>query len=250
MSLLALQRDFRRHLVNAPTDMRLWAGEGAVPGLAVYHNAYRVQLSDCLAETFPQTHAWLGGEAFIHAARTHIESSPPSGWTLGVYGDTFDRALAVLYPDDPEVAELARLEWLLSRAFEDRDVAAMPADAIAAIDWDHAALRFVPTRVSPVRTNAGGLWSALAAGARPPLPAMLPAPAMMLVWRQDFTPCFRTIELIEHGAIALMQAGTGFAALCDMLVDARGADAGVALAGAMLGQWFSDGLIAEMTITA
>ena len=83
MSLLALQRDFRRHLTGPAGATQNGFGDRASDGLAVYHNAYRVQLTDCLAETFARSNAWLGGEAFVAVARAHIECSPPSGWTLG-----------------------------------------------------------------------------------------------------------------------------------------------------------------------
>jgi uncharacterized protein (UPF0276 family) len=236
MSLLALQRDFRDHLVDAATP--------ADGGLAIYHNAYRVQLTDCLAETFAKTLAWLGGEAFVEAARDHIESTPPHGWTLGDYGNGFDATLASRHPDDPEVAELARIEWMLSRAFEDEDTAALPADAIAKIDWERATLAFVPSlRTLSALTNAGAILSALATTEQPPATEMLPQPATTIVWRQDFTPCFRTIETIEHEAIMTMAAGASFATLCATLVDAHGEAEGLSLAGTMLGQWFADGLV-------
>lgn len=238
-----MQRDFHRHLVDVSGGIDDWVG-GAAPGLAVYHNAYRAQLIDCLAETYKQTHAWLGGEAFLAAMREHIEANAPSGWTLGAYGEGFARTLAALYPDDPEVAELALLEWLLSRAFESGDAEALPPGAIGGIDWDDAVLVFVPgLRTVPVLTNAGAIWSALAAGEMPPTVAFLPEPAVMLIWRQDFTPCFRTIDRVEHAAISQAVAGVGFAELCTTLVEARGEAEGLALAGQMLGQWFADGLI-------
>lgn len=247
MSLLSLQRDFRAHLTDAPVVMAPWGA--ADSGLGIYHNAYRVQLIDCLAETYPQLHAWLGGESFIDAVRAHIERHPPHGWTLGVYGDGLDRTLAALYPDDPEVAELATLEWELARAFTGEDAAALPTGMIASVDWERAGLRFVPTvHMMPARTNAGAIWSALSAATPPPAAEMLPEPGAMLVWRQDFTPCFRTIETIEHGALTLMATGTSFADLCVMLIDARGEDDGLALAGAMLAGWFADGLIADVVI--
>lgn len=247
VNLLALQRDFRGHLTDAPVTSQDLADERLAPGLAVYHNAYRVQLSDCLAETFARTHAWLGGEAFVEAARAHIEAWPPSGWTLGDYGARFPDTLAERYPDDPEVAEIARLEWLLSRAFEGADAPALSIEAMIDIDWDNAHLAFVPSlKTVMVRTNAAAICSALAQDVLPPAAALLPQPGTLLVWRQDFTPCFRTIETIQHDAIVLLSAGASFAALCEMLVAAKGENDGIVLAGTMLGQWFQDGLIAAI----
>ncbi|MGY4396826.1 hypothetical protein ACVWZA_002011 [Sphingomonas sp. UYAg733] len=241
MSLAMLQRAFGQDLVRD-----LDPGEG--PGFRVYHNAYRAQLADCLAETFEQARAWLGDAAFMDAARDHIEHTPPSGWTLGVYGDGFDRTLARLYPDDPEVAELAWLEWALGRAFEGRDAVALAADKLADTDWDRAILNFVPTLcLGHARTNAGAIWSSLSSGDAPPPAIVLPEPGAMLVWRQEFMPCFRSIEMIEHGALAMMSGGATFAAMCGTLVETQGETAGVATAGAMLGQWLADGLINDIT---
>ena len=248
MSLLTLQRDFRQHLAGAPATTPDWADGRMASGLKVYHNAYRVQLCDCLAETFTHTNAWLGGEAFMEAAQSHIEAWPPTGWTLGAYGARFADTLGKRYPDDPEVAELAQLEWLLSRAFEGADAPALPLDAIADVDWDHAGVTFVPSLIAvPVRTNAAAICAALAQDVLPPAATTLPQPGVLLVWRQDFTPCFRTVEAIEYAAIDLLTAGGAFAAMCALLVDARGESDGIALAGAMLGQWFQEGLISKIT---
>ena len=239
MSLAALQRDFRRDLLAATSP--------AKGGFSVYHNAYRAQLADCLGETFSKILLWLGGSAFADAARNHIERCPPMSWTLGDYGDGFDATLASLYPDDPEVAELAHLEWMLSRAFEGEDADALPASTIAGIDWDNARLVFVPTlSIHPALTNADIIWSALAGDDPPPAAALLAQPGTILVWRQNFVPCFRVIEAAERDAILAMRTGTAFADLCATLVDMHGEEAGLALAGGMLGQWFADGLIHDV----
>jgi hypothetical protein len=247
MTLAALQRDFRKSLIDEPAGMGQWVDKGARPGLAIYHNAYRVQLVDCLLETFEKTHLWLGDDAFTEAARTHIESTPPYGWTLGIYGEGFECTLAALYPDDPEVAELAWLDWALSRAFEGQDAPPLDPVTLQDADWDNAVLKLVPTfRLRSACTNAGAIWSALSAESDVPAAAMLPEPGAMLVWRQEFTPCFRTIEAIERDALRLIEAGESFGALCSILIERSGEDAGVTQAGALLGQWIGDGLIAAV----
>jgi hypothetical protein len=242
MSLAEMQRDFRAWLLDAPNGIERRATPRC--GLDVYHNAYRVQLADCLRETFEKVFLWLGEDAFLVAARTYIEGTPPHGWTLGAYGADFDRTLAALYPGDPEVAELARLDWALCRAFDGPDARTVLPAALGATDWDRAVLRLVPTtRIFGAATNAGAIWSALTAGDTPPAAAMLPAPGAMLVWRQDFTPCFRTIEAIEQEALELVTAGKTFGAVCSALVAKLGPDAGVQQAGTMLGQWLHNGLV-------
>jgi hypothetical protein len=247
MTLAAMQRDFRALLVDAPNDMQRRVAPGS--GLGVYHNAYRVQLADCLRETFEKVFLWLGEDAFLVAARTHIERTPPHGWTLGIYGAGFERTLEVLYPDDPEVAELAWLDWTLCRAFDGFDAVPMSPDSLRELDWDQTQLELAPTlQLCNARTNAGAIWSALSAGNTPPAAAALPTPGAMLVWRQGLTPCFRTIETIERDALAMLLAGETFGAVCTMLVERLGQDAGIQQAGAMLGQWLHDGLIGNIIV--
>lgn len=251
MSLAALQRDFRAWLAEGlaeeTEDVARWVGPQAAGGLAVYRNAYRVQLVDCLKDTFARTHLWLGEDAFVAAALAHIAQVPPTGWTLGAYGADFAATLCAMWPGDPEVAELATLEWALSRAFEGPDSAAVSAATLGTVDWDRAMLVPVPTlALYPASTNAGAIWSALAAESDPPAAALLPAEAAMLVWRQDFTPCFRTIEADERDALELVLAGAPFAALCEALIARLGQDAGIARAGGLLGQWLEQGLIARI----
>lgn len=240
MSLIALQRDFRAALLGA-------ADQVIEPGLAVYHNAYRVQLSDCLRETFPQLRKWLGDDEFIEAALAHIERVPPNSWTLGHYGEGLDATLSRLYPDDGEVAELAWLEWQLSLAFAGPDAGTPDAASLAATDWDNARLRFVPTLRSGIAlTNAGAIWSALAADREPPAAEPLPEPATMIVWRNEFSPSFRTVDDREWNALERMLAGDTFGALCQDFVARLGPEDGVEAAGTMLGQWLRDGMIAEI----
>ncbi|MDI1295413.1 MAG: DUF2063 domain-containing protein, partial [bacterium] len=141
----------------------------------------------------------------------------------------------------------AGLDHMLAQTFEGRDADPVSAELLAKADWDNASLIFMPTlKTRPATTNAGAIWSALAAQEHPPVAALLPRSGTMLVWRQGFTPCFRTIDAVEADALAQLARGTGFGALCASVVDRLGEEKGVAQAGAWLGQWISDGLIADM----
>ncbi len=244
MSLAALQRDFRNWLTDRPETMDYWIDTHARPGLDVYHNAYRVQLVECLKETFEKTLLWIGEDSFIGCARIHIERNPPSSWTLGAYGQGFAITLRELYPEDPEIPELAWLDWALGRAFESADTIPVTIDMLQNVDWDNARLTVAPgIQTGPARTNAGAIWSALSAQGSPPAAAMLPASGSMLVWRQQFTPCFRTVETIEEHALALIREGASFGKLCAVLIERLGEEAGIARAGLFLSEWIGSGLI-------
>lgn len=235
MTLGRLQNDFRDYLLDR-TD----AIEAEVTGdMGVYHHAYRAQLLNTLRDTFEKSWSWLGDEAFADAAYSHIEAHPPSSWTLNLYGADFDRTLARLHPDDPEIAELAWLEWHLRRAFDGPDGDQIDPATFGAIDWDAAILFPVPTlTVGGITTNCAAIWSALAEETAPPPAEKLPAAGAIRIWRQGLSAKFRSIGTIEAEALRLMQEGVGFAEICARL--------GPDEIGPIFGTWLQDGLISAI----
>jgi len=244
MSLLDTQRGFRDHIL-AGTDAPL---PGAPErGLAVYRHAYRAQLIASLRDTFEKTWAWLGDEAFDKAARHHVESHAPGSWTLNEYGRDFVQTLRDLYPGDPEVAELAWLDWTLRRAFDGPDAEAVKPELLAEVDWDKAVLIFVPTlTMGEVTTNSAAIWGSLADEKAPPAAERLAAPASIRIWRSGLTPKYRTIENFERRALTLAMAGSSFADLCALLVEDGDADRTAQDVGAVLAIWLQDGLISAV----
>jgi hypothetical protein len=242
MSLLALQRDFRAWLIGADENAAAKFGAAAHAGLGVYQNNYRAQLVACLEETYARVKAWLGDDAFLAAAIDHIDRTPPSDWTLDRYGHDFPETLRTCYPNDAEVAELAWLDRSLADAFVGPNVETLEAMPLQGADWDHAVLRLTPTlHLGHMTTNAAAIWSALSAGSTPPSVA-LPR-STLLVWRREFTSCFRTLDDQETRAIELCRNGRTFGELCAMLVDGNGEAEGVKIAGTWLAQWLRERLV-------
>jgi hypothetical protein len=244
MTLLALQRSMRDHLISGADEIKAQIRGDSSPRLAVYHHAYRAQLLDCLRDTFERVWAWLGDIGFEAAARRYIESHPPHSWTLSAYGDDFDRTLSGLYPDDREVAELAWLDWSLRRAFDGRDATPVAPDALSGIDWDHAILCIVPTlRVTSISTNCAAIWTSLSEGRTPPLAARLHTPMALRVWRKDLSPHFRAVDSIEQQALSMACDGASFAAICSAIAVRMVSSRAPEVAGALLAGWLQDGLI-------
>ncbi|WP_084583396.1 HvfC/BufC N-terminal domain-containing protein [Sphingomonas azotifigens] len=245
MRLAALQADFGRWLRAECPDAATRLGGGA--GLDVYLNNYRSQLVAALQSSFPQLQRWLGETAFLAAAARHVEASPPSAWTLDAYGEDFPATIAALYPDDPECAELARIEWALAAAFTTPDLAPLSAESLGEVQWETARFAFMPTlAMLPVTSNAAALWQSLVDGTVPPAVQRLPAPGAVLLWRDGFNPSFRTIEQAEATAILQLEAGMQFGALCTALADAHGEAGSAAIVGGWLGAWLRDGLLAAL----
>lgn len=245
MSLLTLQRDFRTWLVTGEDSAAAALGGG--PGTAVYQNNYRTALVSSLAETFQRLVLWLGEDAFDTAAARYIDARPPSSWTLDAYGAGFPDFLATLWPDDPEVAEIALIDWTVGQVFIGPDAEALEPAALAVADWEIAVIRAVPSLlVLPITTNADAIWQALATGEAPPAAEMTESGMALLVWRQGLEPVFRRAEAHERDVLAWSAAGEGFAAVCERLAATLGEDTAVTTAGTLLGRWLAEGMIAEV----
>ena len=247
MNLAALQRDFRSWLTVESSDAAARFGDRAEPGLAVYLNNYRGQLMVCLSESFATVRAWLGEDAFDTAAATHIDRRPPHNWTLDAYALEFPETIDALYPDDPEVGELARLERDLGLAFVGQDAAPLDLAALAHIDWNSAVLDLVATfSTLPATTNAGAIWSAINAGQTPPAAAVLDAPAIIAIWRREYSPTFRTLDPMESQAMSMVSDGRTFGEICRRIIDQVGEAEGTQVAGNLLGRWISEGMVAAV----
>ena len=246
MTLLAIQRGMRDWLIGEESAASAFGPE-ARAGLDVHRNNYRAQLVACLTEKYERVVAWLGDDAFEVAAARHIGASPPHDWTLDHYGGDFPLTLQSLYPNDPEVAELAWLDRALADAFVGPDVEPVSPLSLGAIDWDNATLRFTPTmHLGHVQTNSTAIWSALSAADTPPPVELHTHAVIVLVWRKEFTSCFRTLDATEAAAISHINEGRTFGSLCSMLVDIEGDANGVKSAGGCLARWMQDGLVTHV----
>ena len=244
MNLAALQRDFRSWLTVEASDAAARFGEHADPGLSVYLNNYRGQLMACLSESFATVRAWLGETAFDVAAASHIDRRPPYDWTLDAYAREFPDTMDALYPEDPEVGELARLERDLGLAFVGQDAESLDLAALTQIDWNNAILELFATfSLLPVRTNAGAIWSAINAGETPPAAAVLDAPALIAIWRKGYSPTFRTLEPMEAQALSMVVDGRTFGEICRAVTNQVGEIEGPKVAGILLGRWISEGVV-------
>jgi hypothetical protein len=246
MNLLVLQRNLRDHLIQGSADIGRAIRDDPAARLAVYHHAYRAQLMDCLRDTFERVWAWLGDAGFESAGQKHIELHPPHGWTLAEYGSGFDRTLKDLYPSDPELAELAWLDWSLRRAFDGADANAIEGADLSRVNWNNAILCLVPTlRIAPISTNCAAIWTALSDGKSPPGVQRLAAPMALRVWRDGLTPRFRSIDALEQHALQMAIEGATFATICTTIESARRSKA-AEVAGSFLASWLQDGLITSV----
>jgi hypothetical protein len=252
MNRLALrQEEFLACLLDdaAPVPQG-WDARRAA-GMAVYRNAYRARLVEALREMFERTARLVGDVAFGQAAAHHLITRPPSGWTIDLAGEGFSETCAELFAHDPDVAEVAWLEWAMHCAFTATDVEPLTvAHFVAATaefateQWDALRLRLMPgTALRPVAHNLVELWEALAAPSGEPPVERLLQPQYALLWRERERPGFVLVPEQNGHALAGLLSGGTFGQLCASLAETTGPSEAAASAGAMLRGWIELGLV-------
>jgi len=217
------------------------------PRIEIYRNNYRAQLRAALADTYKRLVLWLGESAFLRAADAHVDRSPPRSWTLDHYGRDFPVTLAQLYPNDPEVPELAWLDLAMAEAFVAADAPSLGSEDLSAADWEKARIRFTPSlQLSEAATNAAAIWSALDSGVMPPAAIRFTETGGYLVWRRALASQFRRMDRRDYRAIAALHLGMTFAEACNFYSEQL-ADGEAAAAAGQLLRFLVDGeLIREV----
>ncbi len=256
MSTLAVrQADFMAQVLDDERPLPAgWTPRHAA-GLAIYRNAFRVRLVDALRETYERTARWVGEDAFRAAAAHHVIQTPPNSWTLDHVTEGFVEVLEQLFAGDPEVAELAWLEWAIHRAFVAADIAPLDAAGFAAAssgfgeeDWAGLRVEFLPSLYLRVLGHdVGALWNALASDDFAVPNYALPVPVPMLVWREDLRPTFMSFDNAEGQALRQMLDGENYGEMVQRLAGQIGEEEAVMQSGAMLGGWLGNGLIAGLS---
>ncbi|WP_052223495.1 HvfC/BufC N-terminal domain-containing protein [Novosphingobium malaysiense] len=257
MRLALLQSQFLEGLRSDASALPAHWKQRERAGYAIYREAYRARLIAALHETYPRTARLVGNEAFQKAAAHHVITSPPTSWTLDDAGRGFAQTLEDLFRRDPEVAELAWIEWAMQNAFSARDMSPLDASGFSNVsaqfadeDWHDMRLDFVPAlALRQVNHDCRTLWRALAqerANAAVPSSPLLPEPAGCAVWREGLRATFTMLDGAEARALAMMIDGAGYGAACELLVALMGEEQALSVASAMLGRWLSHGWIASV----
>ncbi|KUO49368.1 MAG: hypothetical protein APF78_02095 [Sphingomonadales bacterium BRH_c3] len=227
-------------------------------GIEVYRGNYRSSLIEALKSTYEKTERWVGEDAFRRAAAHHVITNPPTSWTLDDAGAGFDATCAELFRNDPEVAELAWLEWAMFQAFTSADVASLDADGFTwqtsgfgEEEWTNLRLEFLPGAASrQVSHNMRAIWNALGEDELVHVATALDTPQSVLVWREGERATFMMGSVEEARAFAALQGGMPYGEMCMMLAGeeatADEAQQAAMRAGALLGRWLNEGLIAAL----
>lgn len=234
------------HGEAAAARLRESSGVDPHQRLGIYHQAYRSRLAEVLAESFEKTSLYMGSEVFMQDAIDFAVSHPPRVRNLGRYGDALPAYFARRYPENPELHELAQLDWDLRESFDGPDVAALDAEGAAADAQRRWLLRGSPLhpslRLRAVTTNVVKLWNAMAADEEVPPAALLEQPGTLAVWRKGLQPHFKTLEPAQARFLACLDRGRSIALACEELQGLPEIAEPAAL-GQWLREWWDEGLL-------
>lgn len=220
----------------------------AAQGLRIYHHAYRARLLEALRGDYPAVLHWLGDEEFANLAGAYLRAQPSRHFSLRWLGAElagFIEGWLVARQAAP-LAELARLEWAFTLAFDAAPGAPMSLADMAQLaveDWVQLRLDFVPSvQCQPLNHNCLAQWQAVKAGTDFPASTELPHRELCLIWRQGLLSHYRSLAADEaHALLGMAEQGWSFAELCAEL---SGLGEGAPLqAATWLKQWISEGLL-------
>ena len=232
-------------------------GNSQAAGMAVYRGNYRSALMGALAETYERTSRYLGEAQFRQVCINHAIKNPPSGWTIDEAGAGFDATCVEHFAKNPEVAELAWLEWTMLELATAPDTKAMSAqDFSAAVaefgdeDWGSLRLALQPRcGARMVEGNLEGLWRAIDEGNEARPNPRLEEPQTCLVWREGERPTFLIVEHDHAAAFQVMQAGGTYGEMIGAVLGGnpepteQDVQTAAMRAGGILGKWLQEGLM-------
>lgn len=257
LSLAEIQGRLKDYVLAAEDDpvpvLPLLAGDYGLSGeqrLGIYHNAYRARLTEALEAVYERTWAYLGDQEFYQLSAGYIEASPSARPNLRDYGSTFPAYLAGHQPDDPEVAELAVMDWNLHIAFDSPNAPSLSPAALGELgeeDWAVAGFSFQPgLSLAVFGWNVAEVWHAIDQGEVPPPAAPLAEAVAHVFWRQEQRSRFRSLSPVEYRMLASLHQGAGFAESCERL-SADFPDL-AEQAGPWLYRWVMDGMLSAIVL--
>ena len=261
-ALQQVQRSIADYILDKPNTRVEAAGAGvaslvrerqgvdSAQRLGIYHHAYRVRLADVLADSFAKTRLYMGSGTFAEHATAFAIAHPPLARSLSRYGADLPAYLAGLYPDNPELHELAQLDWDLRTRFDGADVAALDAQTAQAAtddgqapDWLGWQAPLHPSLVlRSIRTNIAQIWRAMDADADVPPVQQWAEERFLAVWRKGLQPHFQSLDADEAAFLQCLLAGQSVDAAANALAGTTVLPDPQRLGG-WLQAWLNDGVL-------
>ena len=254
--LLFLQTNWTACVLQDPqpedAPMRLSLAESVTdtPALrfGIYHRAYRLRLCEVLRDSFAKTSAYMGSDLFDGHASVFVMQQPPTERNLGHYGAALPGFFQQIYPDNPELYELAQLDWDLRSRFDGINAPALTVEAL--VTNTHGEIPCL-SMTSPLhhsvvlrnsRTNALKLWRAIDGDVEVPEVQQQEVGSGLVAWRWDLQPNFMSLDAAQYSFMQALAAGDSIQDAGDRFADTEVLPSPEVL-GAWLQSWLTQGLL-------
>jgi hypothetical protein len=256
MKLAELQSLFQASVLDAEPSSRLLAllrpparAEGVEATFAVYHDGFRLRMTEFLANDYPVLHLALGELAFGAMAEAFWRARPSTFRNARWFGASLPEFLrtAPHYCADSFICGVAALEAALAKSFDAEDAEELPISVLATTreeDWPQLRLGFHPGVVL-VETSQAAL-AAYEAAQTGEASIQSGGAVRLLVWRRDLDVNYRVLEGGEEMALVAAFDCAPFGEICSLLAFAnpqKPAEELAMTAGNYLARWFADGMI-------
>lgn len=191
---------------RTPSGLRGPTGTQAGRRFDVYRNNVMASLVQAMRDGFPVIQRLVGEDFFAALAAAFVRAHPPVSPVLATYGAAFPAFIADFPPAAglPYLADTARLEFALRRAYHAADTPPLAPEALDRPDIHHARLTLAPAVTvlrSPYPIHA--IWRA---NVDPSAPRPATGAQSVLVTRPDWDPLAEPIPGAE--ALFLTALGT------------------------------------------
>jgi hypothetical protein len=253
------QRAMRTWLVDGERDAAAaQLADGLSPDrLDIYRNTFVANATRALRLTYPAVHKLVGDDFFQAAAASFVAQHPPRSACFDDYGEVFAAFLADFQPalSLAYLADVARIEWAVSRAIHADDVAPLDLARLVALSpEEQERVSFVPhpsVSLLSLAAPADVIWRALLAGDDAALAAVDPddGSVRLLVERRDGVPEVQRLDTAAWHFAAELCCGFPLGIVLAELESAEDALAAHLAAGRFVDfRLVPPGLVASLTL--
>lgn len=247
--LLHDQAGFEQHIIGTAEAL-------SEHRLAVYFNAYRGRLIDCLATDFRGLQNLLGEYEFENLALAYLQQYPSKNPSVRWIGQHLAEFLQQSEPwkQQPWLAEIAAFEWAQSLVFcgPEPQQAPLTLEALQQVQpeqWGDLRFGFIDNlQTLDLYWNAVPIWMQLEQQQQSDTPQASDYPVRWVLWRQQHDPYWRSLEAHESWALEQAQLGANFAELCEGLGEWIDAEQTPMVAAGLLQQWLGDQWLVSISV--
>lgn len=253
-----LQNTFQDYVLKPdPLASTTWvstAGKSAPEKqLSIYSYAYHARLEEVLTNDYPAILMALGEDYFHQLATRYIKAHPSRFFSLRDFGAGFANFIAELiqqqtsWQEMPWLYELAIFEWSLGQAFDAADDDLFTEQGMVTINPEAWPVLKFNLHSSVQRLdfewNIIEMWQALTVETPTEVSATKEASSPWLIWRENLSTHFRSMQADEQAAFDILAQGGNFTNICEALADIISEDEVPMHAASLLKAWISQNLI-------